>query len=447
MSGVVINLGSGGGGSGVVIDLGEGGGGSGVVIDLSGGKDKEQNKSPFTTPPKEPAGKITLDSTRPGSGVQPGSSGATTGFPVLSKPEPLNSYTLQLVERGGAVRRTTRLMDVWKLASQPNTVGYAVEGAGTATLRGIGVQVLAGRYGVAGATDLRLRDGRLYGRLFAQSGNLPGSERNLTFAKWYRREDFLGARSSVNGRAGLRIFPGLRLSVASSSGQISEITFRASNKKGDDTYLSWEGSNVFGREGFPNPPVTVKNWTMPFMRDTAAQFAISWDGIISSTKYPPAYTGQIDRLLAALRSATLRGISADALTSLAMSWPGGAESWSRGGYWVRRRSWTNTTQQMRHDAGKGEVPAVFVIESNAIPRRVVRRSDFGPVEYRSHDWVLAAAPADEEIDLTEATLSLNAQQGWILFVDYSGLNQQGEEDDDGNGAGDGEDGCDCCQCP
>jgi len=131
--------------------------------------------------------------------------------------------------------------------------------------------------------------------------------------------------------------------------------------------------------------------------------------------------GSIDRLLYALRKSilSLQEINAATLSLLPMDWPNGALAFARGGDWVRRSSWSDPLKQMRFEAGAGEAPAVFVVESSTIPRRVVTNADFGQADYEATDWLrLAISGGALDLDLTKARLAAvgNSSTEWILFA-------------------------------
>ena len=79
--------------------------------------------------------------------------------------------------------------------------------------------------------------------------------------------------------------------------------------------------------------------------------------------------------------------------------------------WVRRSSWADATQMLRYTFESGTTPAVALIQGAAIPRRAVRNSDFGAVDFEAHDWLVPTAGA--ELDLTDARLSVSGGS-WIL---------------------------------
>ena len=78
---------------------------------------------------------------------------------------------------------------------------------------------------------------------------------------------------------------------------------------------------------------------------------------------------------------------------------------AKAGAWVRRLGWSDATQKMRFEPGRGTAPAVFVITGSGIATRPVQAADFTVAEWLATDWVLVDGPPPKD-DLTEAVVTI-----------------------------------------
>lgn len=402
-------------------------------------------------------------------------------FEIPSFPAPPSSGW-KIVRQGlGPVEKSDALLDLWKAAGKPLKIGYAAQGAARGGMMGVTwPATLRGACAVA-AVGLYEQSGRLYGRVAGatvaapagttgtisetttiESGQVPRGSR--VSRSWRIRDLYKKGATGVRQIllvAGAAIDDDGNYQIACGSRAIAG--GRATGSVVGVIDLQMSGNRVLGRLVGRGPvdtnSLSIDNLAGGALVDlTTAAISVTMatidDGGASGLggwflREIAEIPGN-PKVAAAMEAARALRVATFSPGSISMDWSG-AEAWARQSVWVRRKSWANQTQYMRFEAGKGSVPAVFVIESNAIARRVVRATEFGLAELLATDWTLAAAaPTSGPFDLTRVRIALRVadRTNWLLFAAGKariiGTNDPPPEDDDDSTGSNGDD---CCGCP
>ena len=274
------------------------------------------------------------------------------------------------------------------VASNPSalTIGIAAAQAAPSVVAIGGVRTAAPSYApcAVAATRLEMRAGRIFGVLCAGSGPVWTPPQLVWTAKlpgkWTWKNPFpttmlarVWGNPKYDESYSFKGFTFLRHSLVWNWGAISDIY---SVEPGATMVLAsaWPvgtGITFSSPIDFPDPPIALPDW-----RPAVAN--LSW-----------ANSG--------------------------LPWWGAAETAAKSGIWVRRDSWTDTSRQIRYEAGAGTTRAVAMQRTaGQISGAVVTDADFGVAEFLGDDWVVLSGTEPPAIDVSDLLLSGTA--GASLFA-------------------------------